>query len=174
MSLVETLVETLVEKIIQLVRETVMESIADCPNADPWDEQAGGAAWLDNEVSMAIDLLQTIRPSAVFPDWCRCVTVPLFQEALQTLSRADLSFILCVIEMGGSSNPEFFDMRDKSKEEILAWFKDQGYVFPNRVCKVCQKEGKMMKCSVCMDAYYCSAACQKSDWKKHKKSCTKE
>jgi hypothetical protein len=36
-------------------------------------------------------------------------------------------------------------------------------------CSVCQVETKM-KCSCCKKVYYCSEACQKSDWKSHRES----
>ena len=45
-------------------------------------------------------------------------------------------------------------------------------------CKSCGKQGgdaadnKLMQCSVCASVKYCSAACQKADWKNHKKNCT--
>ena len=37
-------------------------------------------------------------------------------------------------------------------------------------CKVCSKEGTK-RCGKCGCAYYCSADCQKSHWKEHKKVC---
>jgi hypothetical protein len=43
-------------------------------------------------------------------------------------------------------------------------------------CACCQKQGaagvKLLACSRCMKTYYCSAACQKHDWKQHKKTCS--
>mmetsp|Transcript_20515 Transcript_20515/g.43364 ORF Transcript_20515/g.43364 Transcript_20515/m.43364 type:complete len:143 (+) Transcript_20515:93-521(+) len=39
-----------------------------------------------------------------------------------------------------------------------------------RVCQVCQKEASK-RCSRCNQAWYCSAECQKNDWKKHKSVC---
>jgi hypothetical protein len=40
----------------------------------------------------------------------------------------------------------------------------------NKVCRVCGQTGEL-KCSGCNKARYCSRACQKIDWKKHKKTC---
>ena len=41
------------------------------------------------------------------------------------------------------------------------------------ICAKCGKHGVGLKqCSVCKDAHYCGAACQKSDWKRHRKQCT--
>ena len=48
----------------------------------------------------------------------------------------------------------------------------------NMKCNSCGKEGddgenKLMQCSLCASVKYCSTTCQKSDWTKHKKNCTK-
>ncbi|KAI0087851.1 hypothetical protein BDY19DRAFT_227558 [Irpex rosettiformis] len=37
----------------------------------------------------------------------------------------------------------------------------------------CPAEWKLLKCSVCKNRFYCSTACQKQDWKRHKVDCTK-
>mmetsp|Transcript_25747 Transcript_25747/g.40397 ORF Transcript_25747/g.40397 Transcript_25747/m.40397 type:complete len:244 (+) Transcript_25747:104-835(+) len=43
-------------------------------------------------------------------------------------------------------------------------------------CNTCGKKEdgliKLMQCSLCAIVRYCSATCQKADWKNHKKSCT--
>lgn len=36
---------------------------------------------------------------------------------------------------------------------------------------MCSANG-MLRCSRCKTQYYCSAKCQKSDWKTHKQTCT--
>jgi ankyrin repeat protein len=42
-------------------------------------------------------------------------------------------------------------------------------------CQCCGKKAtaavKLSACSRCLKTYYCSAACQKQDWKQHKKPC---
>lgn len=53
--------------------------------------------------------------------------------------------------------------------------------FVGRICSACGKhaargapgQGKteFRKCSACRHAYYCSEACQKNDWPKHRKAC---
>jgi hypothetical protein len=41
------------------------------------------------------------------------------------------------------------------------------------ICAQCGKQGSGFKrCSVCKQASYCGVACQKKDWKRHKKDCT--
>jgi hypothetical protein len=161
------------EEIVNDVRKKVNEEVLEYPGGDPWNEEDGGAVWLDNEVGMATEFLQKINISIVYPKWDIYDTVQIFQDKMATLlSESDLNFIrFFIIDLGGTSEDELFDLREKSKKEILEWFKEKGYVFENKICKVCRKEGKMKKCSGCLQAYYCSGECQKSDWKKHKKLC---
>ncbi|KAF8630110.1 hypothetical protein AX15_003071 [Amanita polypyramis BW_CC] len=42
-------------------------------------------------------------------------------------------------------------------------------------CDTCSnenKEGPLLRCSVCKDRFYCSTSCQTQDWKEHKYSCS--
>ena len=64
----------------------------------------------------------------------------------------------------------------KSKDEIRrAMLKT--FVKPKnpeyKSCKKCGKAGTL-KCGACRTARYCGAACQKADWKKHKKECKED
>ena len=40
-----------------------------------------------------------------------------------------------------------------------------------KVCSHCKQSRVRSKCTVCLTAYYCSAVCQKRDWKAHKPKC---
>ena len=43
---------------------------------------------------------------------------------------------------------------------------------PNRSCRACAaRDVSLKKCSVCLAVRYCSAACQKADWRRHKGEC---
>ena len=41
---------------------------------------------------------------------------------------------------------------------------------PSRKCVVCQT-ATSIKCQGCKEVYYCNIACQKANWKQHKKKC---
>ena len=38
-------------------------------------------------------------------------------------------------------------------------------------CRTCGQKGEWKKCSLCQNEWYCSAACQKADWRRHKTEC---
>lgn len=118
------------QEIVNSIREKINEDLIDFPEGDPWDEEEGGAAWLDNEVGMATEFLQRLNPLIEYPNWNIYHTVQDFQDEMMTLSEYDLEFIrFFIVEMGGSSEIEFFDLREKSNKEILSWFKEKGFVF---------------------------------------------
>lgn len=62
------------------------------------------------------------------------------------------------------------------KEEKVVKPLPEGQKFFNFVCvkkcSMCEKETKT-KCSRCKEKRYCSAECQRKDWKEHKKLCKK-
>jgi hypothetical protein len=119
------------QEIVNEVRKKIKEEMILYPSCDPWDEEDGGAGWLDNEVGMATEFLQMINTSIVYPIWHKYATVQIFQDKLATLvSESDLKFIkFFIVELGGTSEKELFDLHEKSKKEILDWFKEKGFVF---------------------------------------------
>lgn len=38
-------------------------------------------------------------------------------------------------------------------------------------CAICKSQGRLLRCRSCKKVWYCSAECQKIDWKQHKKVC---
>merc|ERR1719186_2393660 len=68
-----------------------------------------------------------------------------------------------------------FDMDGLLKMEEMAKQRSETAEVDTRAppeCAVCQKEA-MKRCGACQLRWYCSATCQKGDWKKHKKLCKK-
>jgi len=60
------------------------------------------------------------------------------------------------------------------QKEMIAKKNDKGT--SNPLCHVCgvtraEGGGPLLQCSGCRRAYYCSPACQKEDWKRHKSDC---
>jgi hypothetical protein len=52
---------------------------------------------------------------------------------------------------------------------------DPSTIMPLRCCIICKVEAswdlQLQYCAVCQSALYCSQACQREDWRKHKKIC---
>ncbi len=119
------------QEVVDFIREEIIEMLNDIPDGDPWDEEDGGAGWLENEVGMATEFLEKIKPSVVYPRWNTCETVQIFQDKMATLiSDSDLEFIrFFVVQMGGTGEREFFELRNKSQTYIVNWFKEKGYQF---------------------------------------------
>jgi hypothetical protein len=110
--------EYLAEKIVNHIRSS------DCWDEEccVWDENKEGAAWIDNEIYLATGLLQKMN-NVDYPNLKNCKTVEECQTRLTEFSFNDLMFIMKFIEHGGTSNDEFFELRDKKKaSDIKAWF----------------------------------------------------
>ncbi|KAG5634676.1 hypothetical protein H0H81_001126 [Sphagnurus paluster] len=101
---------------------------------------------------------QDILPSLLQSDW---------KDVAPYTTRIALSplFAMAYLESIGSS------ARDKS----FGLDVDTDDVPSGDVCRVCGGRGKpkIMSCSVCYKVKYCSRACQKGDWKRHKVECRK-
>lgn len=59
----------------------------------------------------------------------------------------------------------------ESTENTLSRMKQMPVVDEKDGCFNCGKGGELMRCSRCRKARYCTAECQKTDWKKHKAAC---
>jgi len=42
---------------------------------------------------------------------------------------------------------------------------------PYRRCQMCDKSGQLLHCKGCLFTCYCSVACQRRDWRAHKRQC---
>ncbi len=116
----------LAQQVIGLIRTITIQSLEGLGNQphDPWDEEEGGAGWVDNELSIANDLLEIVEIHYNPPDLSRYITVPQFQRALPRLYSAEhLHFILRFLRHGGSSNEHFFRLRETANErDVEEWF----------------------------------------------------
>lgn len=68
--------------------------------------------------------------------------------------------------------PEFIAALNMAVNQLLAPLEGEQKAKPKDRCWVCnEKPKKLMVCSRCKEATYCSAECQTNDWKEHKKAC---
>ena len=105
----------LAEKIVNNIRSAV----------DPnWNENEVGAGWIDNEIFLATCLIRKMNNNGTFyPNLEDCKTVEECQKRLTEFSNNDLMFMMKFVEHGGTSNDEFFKLRDEKKvSDIKEWF----------------------------------------------------
>ena len=71
-------------EIVSFVRSTILEQMQEQPDLDwdPWNEQEGGAAWLDNELGAVTD-----------EDWSEYTSVEEIQKKLETMPIKQLNAI---------------------------------------------------------------------------------
>eukprot|EP00245_Coleochaete_scutata_P004217 TRINITY_DN1649_c0_g1_i2.p1 TRINITY_DN1649_c0_g1~~TRINITY_DN1649_c0_g1_i2.p1 ORF type:complete len:619 (+),score=163.32 TRINITY_DN1649_c0_g1_i2:260-1858(+) len=66
--------------------------------------------------------------------------------------------------------------KDKAKEKEKTKEKEQVKAWTPKQCKAClkveSKPKEWLLCSNCCSVHYCSAQCQRKDWKEHKPSCS--
>jgi len=108
----------LAEKIVDHIRSS------DWDEECIWDENEQGAAWVDNEIFLATCLIRKMNNNGAFyPNLEDCKTVEQCQKRLTEFSINDLIFMMKFLEHGGTSNDEFFTLRDhKKRNDIKAWF----------------------------------------------------
>ena len=107
--------QQLAEKIINYIRSY---------DKDEWDENEEGAGWIDNEIFLAKCLIRKMNNNVAFyPDLENCKNVEECKTRLTEFSINDLMFIMKFMEHGGTSNDEFFKLRDEKKaKDIKVWF----------------------------------------------------
>ena len=110
-------------EIISYVRSTILHQMTSNPDMDPWNEDEDGAAWLDNELSLATDLLVKIKE--VDPiDWSIYHSVNEVKRRLVMMPINDLRFIKhVVVTHGGTQHSYHFDLRDEEPVNVRAYFK---------------------------------------------------
>lgn len=102
-------------EIISYVRSSI-------PDMDPWDEHENGAAWLDNEVGLATELLEKVKE--VDPiDWSNYHSVNEFKRKLVMMPIDELRFIKQVVVVnGGTQHNAHFDLREEPAHVVRAYF----------------------------------------------------
>lgn len=114
--------EILVNEIISHVRSTMLRQMVEMPDMDPWNENEGGAAWLDNELSIATDFLSQLKPDVRY-DWSIYHSVNEVKRKLIYCPNDDLQFIKhVVVTLGGSQNDYLFELRYQPIDIIRSYF----------------------------------------------------
>lgn len=114
-----------VDNIICSIRNGILNSIrnSDIPNHDPWDEDANGAGWCDNELSLFNDLYHHINLEYILPNYTNVRTVNEINNILWNQTNNYLQCCLLYVSNGGTSNHRFFDWRDnRNTNEISNFF----------------------------------------------------
>lgn len=103
---------------INLIRQNVLDSISSAQamneEHDPWDEFEQGSGWVENEVSLFVQLLMCTE--IVLYDLTNSPrmenTVADCQLVLERQNARVLEWLIKLLNNGGSANAEFFDWRD--------------------------------------------------------------
>jgi len=81
-----------------------------------------------------------------------------FRSMVESMSPADRALVL---EQGRKNIP---NIHIEKEGDVVST--------KSTKCVVCEKQNPMkLHCSKCKYVFYCSKACQQSDWKQHKQSC---
>lgn len=117
------------QEIIHAVQTAVEATIAVAEpeeEIDGWNRGAKGVAWLDNELGLAWEFLRILDPTAgESPVWSEFETVRHVRLQLErNTSIKHLSFLHhVVVDLGGSQNEAFFELRHRSAAQVHAWFR---------------------------------------------------
>jgi hypothetical protein len=64
-----------------------------------------------------------MNPNASIPNYENCETVEEARQILAEMNQIDLKFIHhFIVELGGTSHPYFFELRDQPTDKIKEWF----------------------------------------------------
>jgi hypothetical protein len=111
-----------IANIVANLRTNVLQEIAGIPDADPWDEEENGAAWLENELALFDELYHLMYPRYQPRNWRKSHTVAEFVPVLEGCSGPYLLELRKFAHYGGSSNPEFFELRKQGSTGITRSF----------------------------------------------------
>ncbi len=119
----------MVHEIISYVRRVICAQKKYLIKESQWNEEEGGAGWLDNEISLATDILTKL--TSIPYSWSDLHSVKEFETKLDTLPEPVLQFIkYVVVDLEGSSHSLVFHMRDKMPvEDIREFFAKRNFTF---------------------------------------------
>ena len=111
--------------IVNHIRSTIQEQDRKCEEEniphDCWDEEEGGAGWIENEV-YAFYELYTIIDEKTRPNISSCMSVYETLLILEQLPQEILSKLYhFIVIKGGSNNTLSFSLREGSVDEIRAF-----------------------------------------------------
>src|SRR5205814_2328584 len=122
--------ERLVKGIVDSICANVQETIASNPNADIWDEGQEDVAWLDIEIDLFEDLYLLIYPDHIPLNLEDSVDVLEVSRALVQQPYIYLKYLYWYTQNGGTSKPNFFDLRDEGDaNKVRAYFESLAVKF---------------------------------------------
>jgi hypothetical protein len=112
--------------IVNHIRSTIQEQDRKCEEEnkchDSWDEEEGGAGWIENEVAAFYELYTIINEEAIQPKFSSCMSVYESILMLEQLPQEILSKLYhFIVIKGGTNNNLTFSMAESSVEEIRAF-----------------------------------------------------
>jgi hypothetical protein len=114
----------LASAIISLIRAGTLASIADSDmdDHDPWNEGQAGANWCENEISLFRDLHEIAYPYREhdLDDVESCNSVADVHVVLRRCGELVLEELLQFCRNGGTSNEEYFELRDADEPDDQA------------------------------------------------------
>lgn len=99
------------QQLVSTVRQSILNG-AEGPDCDPWDEEEGGAGWLENEIGF-FDQFWTGNTRDDF-----CYPFKTVEEWVEYLSKKPESYLetcLKFIQKGGTNMENVFDLRDNNE-----------------------------------------------------------
>jgi hypothetical protein len=115
---------SIAQLIVNHIRSTILQEQDrnEEKSHDPWDEEEGGAGWIENEVSAFYELYTIINEKAIEPNLSSCMSVYESILMLEQLPQEILSKLYhFIVNKGGTNNDLTFFLHESSVKEIRAF-----------------------------------------------------